>query len=118
MNKSSLSAQLLSWAREFSEVLSEPLAANEKLWPFLAQRLLDSGLDGVEEDGDVIKFRVGDSYQSLRIVSWDRGRGILNCEFQGVTRSQYMMPIASAVRKVHSDDREKLAMLIDHLESP
>lgn len=115
--KSSLSGQLLQWARQFSDIAGEPLRTDCRLWDFLAQRLLESGFGGVEEDEDVIKFRIGGSFQSLRVVSWDAKRQILNCEFQGPVKSQYIMRIQAAVRNVHRDDKEKLADLLDAMEA-
>lgn len=107
MQTAELSAQMRSWAVEFSGIATEPVQVPERFWPFLAQRLSELGV--AAEDQDVITVRIGANWRKVRITG---KRGVhLRYEFADGSVGGGLVDI----RTVHPESRARLTDIIERM---
>ena len=107
MQTSEVSAKLRAWAGEFSTVSGEQVSVPDKLWPFLAQRLVELGV--AEEDPDTIVAKIGETWRKVKITG-KRGQ-YLTYEFADGSRGFGML----SIQHVHPESRPKLTAIIDRM---
>jgi hypothetical protein len=107
MDASRLSAQLRHWADEFCSVSEKAIDVPDRLWPFLASRLVELGI--AEDDPDVVSAKIVDTYRKVRITGTHADR----LQYESVDGGVGFGLIQR--RDIHPDDHGKLSKILERL---
>jgi hypothetical protein len=108
-SKSSIESDLRKWHGEATALG----IGQDRLWAFLAQRLVDSGVLAIDEEWNVVRAQIGAMgiYRKVRIDGRRGKTGWL--DYTSTDSSGFgIIPIAY----VHPEDNRKLADILDRLE--